>query len=107
MNGSTKCDKHTVKAKSGWVDYNKGKTASQNGYGAAWRKLRDAVLIRDRHLCLVCYRLGIFTPAKQVDHIINKDSGGTNDLSNLQSICVKCHKRKTNEEAIRSREKAK
>ncbi|WP_272575920.1 HNH endonuclease, partial [Providencia sp. PROV273] len=33
--------------------------------------------------------------AKTVDHIKPKAHGGTDDDSNLQSLCWPCHKRKT------------
>lgn len=33
--------------------------------------------------------------ALTVDHIIPKSQGGTNDLSNKQLLCVKCHRKKT------------
>jgi 5-methylcytosine-specific restriction protein A len=41
-----------------------------------------------------------------VDHIINKQSGGTDDESNLQAICKPCHDQKTQREARRGREQA-
>ncbi|MEG9303316.1 HNH endonuclease signature motif containing protein [Psychrobacter celer] len=34
-------------------------------------------------------------PATDVDHIINKAKGGSDDPSNLQSLCRKCHRSKT------------
>ena len=33
--------------------------------------------------------------AKEVDHIITKAKGGTDDPDNLQSLCVQCHREKT------------
>jgi 5-methylcytosine-specific restriction endonuclease McrA len=32
---------------------------------------------------------------QQVDHIITKARGGTDDPSNLQALCRECHSRKT------------
>jgi 5-methylcytosine-specific restriction protein A len=89
-----RCEDHQPKA---WVS-SEGKTASQRGYGAKWRKVRKQALSRDNHLCRECYKNGILTPASEVDHILNKASGGTDELSNLQSICNSCHKRKTSQE---------
>ncbi|WP_345945876.1 HNH endonuclease [Psychrobacter sp. Ps4] len=34
-------------------------------------------------------------PATDVDHIINKAKGGSDEPSNLQSLCRKCHLSKT------------
>lgn len=42
-------------------------------------------------------RMG-FKPAQsywECDHVLERVRGGTNEMSNLQSLCVPCHKRKT------------
>lgn len=39
------------------------------------------------------------TPGKQVDHIVPLAKGGTDDLENLQLLCIECHKIKTQREA--------
>jgi 5-methylcytosine-specific restriction enzyme A len=75
----------------------------ERGYGTAWQKLRVIILKRDSGLCQPCLKIGRVTAAKQVDHIIQKSEGGTDDESNLQSICVACHKTKTAKEAAHGR----
>lgn len=40
----------------------------------------------------------VVTIAKEVDHIIAKAHGGTDDMSNLEAICIKCHRTKTAKE---------
>ncbi|WP_142461836.1 HNH endonuclease signature motif containing protein [Klebsiella spallanzanii] len=57
--------------------------------------LRPMVLDRDKHLCQECLRNGMYTPTETVVHIKPKAHGGTDDLSNLESICRDCHKAKT------------
>lgn len=94
------CDKH-AHYRHGWHKSQQGRTATERGYGQAWRKLRGQVLARDRHLCQVCLLDGRYTPATEVDHIINKASGGTDELTNLQAICHACHKTKTQAESHR------
>lgn len=74
------------------------------GYGAAWDKLRLRILARDLHLCQPCKRKGRATPATQVDHIVPKAKGGTDDEANCQSICADCHMVKT---AVENRGKLK
>lgn len=104
--GTSYCPKHKPKQKSGWADYHKTKNGSSRhkaGYGHDWDKLRKSVLIRDRYLCQVCLKLGVYTQANQVDHIVNKALGGTNCAANLQAICSPCHKRKTQKEAALAR----
>lgn len=65
------------------------------GYGASWDRIRLQALKRDHYLCQPCLRAGRFTEAKAVDHIKPKAKGGTDDLTNLQSICNPCHSDKT------------
>ncbi len=56
-------------------------------------KVRPLVLQRDRRTCQAC---GAKPPIPvQVDHIIELRHGGTNDPSNLWSLCGACHAAKT------------
>jgi len=70
----------------------------ERGYGTAWDKLRRRILARDQYLCHPCRKAQAITPATQVDHIVSKAKGGTDDESNLQAICGECHKQKTAQE---------
>ena len=70
-------------------------TAHERGYGAAWKKHRAFILRRDCGLCQVCAGKKRLTLATQVDHIIPKAKGGTDDEENLQSICPDCHRDKS------------
>ncbi len=65
------------------------------GYGTAWDRKRKAVMYRDFGLCQVCKRAGRSTLAAEVDHIVPKAKGGTDDDDNLQAICKPCHQLKT------------
>lgn len=67
-----------------------GRTLALNG--AAWRKLRAAVLA-EQPLCEHCEARGVITPALEVDHIDNDPTN--NDRKNLASLCRPCHSRKT------------
>lgn len=96
-----RCTKYAVKdgrcedhKKESWAS-SKGKTPTERGYGHKWRKQRGRALRRDGHLCQECLKNGIITKATEVDHILNKANGGTDDLDNLQSLCNPCHKEKT------------
>ena len=79
--------------------WNHTKSSSQRGYGSRWRRKREAVLMRDNHLCQVCAAVGRVTAATEVDHKKNKASGGDDHIDNLQSICEPCHYKKTQQEA--------
>jgi len=71
------------------------KTTTERGYGYEWRLTRLRILNRDMYLCQVCDKQGKTTPATEVDHIIPKAKGGTDNEDNLQSICYRCHKDKS------------
>lgn len=68
------------------------------GYGARWDRLRLQVLKRDRGLCHCDECQGgkkRITLATEVDHILPKAKGGTDDLDNLRAVAHECHVRIT------------
>lgn len=70
----------------------------ERGYGSAWDRKRKVVMARDFGLCQVCKRSGRTRLATEVDHILPKAKGGTDDEDNLQAICHPCHVDKTAED---------
>lgn len=80
-----------------WSDYqSKRKRSGGDIYHTkSWAVLRMTVLERDQWFCQECLRYGIYTSATDVDHIIPRSQGGSDDLSNLQALCHECHKKKT------------
>jgi len=63
-----------------------------------WKNLR-AYQLNKRPLCESCDKKHLTTEATQVDHITPiVDGGSLTSLDNLQSLCAKCHSRKTREE---------
>lgn len=65
------------------------------GYGRDWDRLRQQVMVRDNRLCQPCLRKQRVTPASEVDHVLSKAKGGTDDMANLEATCSPCHKAKT------------
>lgn len=65
-------------------------SVNERGYQGVWRKIRARILYRDP-ICRACGVAG----SAEVDHIVPKKRGGTNDDSNLQGLCKPCHSRKT------------
>lgn len=85
-----------------FADPNRGSRHAR-GYGSAWDKLRKVILARDCGLCQPCQAKGLTTQGRTVDHRVPKAEGGSDDPSNLQTICDDCHRVKTSEEARRGR----
>ena len=69
--------------------------------GRPWRRKREAVMKRDQYLCQLCKQMGRITESTEMDHIVNVAEGGTDDESNLQSLCTPCHDAKSQAEARR------
>jgi 5-methylcytosine-specific restriction protein A len=65
-------------------------------YNNRWRKASKAYL-KDNPLCVHCKKEDRLTPATEVDHIIphGGDMKRFWDKSNWQSLCKKCHSKKT------------
>ncbi|AHG63175.1 HNH endonuclease [Advenella mimigardefordensis] len=101
------CDEHQTDT-VGWRRTEPAKgTTTQRGYGYRWQQQRERILKRDGYLCQECYRHGKLTLAKEVDHIVNKAMGGTDDDGNLESKCIPHHRAKTQREAEEARNRAK
>ena len=69
------------------------------GYGWQWEKQRARILKRDKRLCQSCLKAGRSVVASDVDHIVPRSAGGSEDDANLQALCRDCHKAKTAREA--------
>ena len=91
------CQSHQID-KAGW-GRTSTKTAHERGYGWGWSKLRKRILQRDQGLCQPCLHKSKVAVATEVDHITPKSMGGSDDPSNLQAICSRCHKLKTHSES--------
>jgi 5-methylcytosine-specific restriction protein A len=60
-----------------------------------WARLRAAVLMRDKHRCT---EADCTAWATHVDHVTPHHQGGTDDLSNLTSLCAPHHASKSSRE---------
>ena len=95
---SGKCDEHKREA---WraEDARRGHRRAR-GYSASWEKYRAQYLKR-YPLCVECQKLGLYVPAKIVDHII-PINGGDDVLFwpewNHQPLCQAHHSQKTTQQ---------
>lgn len=89
------CEDHQQQDTRKRYDRERG-TRQDRGYGRAWQALRQEILLRDKYTCQAC---GCFVTMRKgdahVDHVLAKEKGGTDDESNLQTLCASCHSRKT------------
>ena len=53
-----------------------------------WKERREEVINRDKKRCQACGKL---TRTPQVHHIVPRRQGGTDELSNLVTLCGRCH----------------
>jgi 5-methylcytosine-specific restriction protein A len=83
------------------MSWDRDSSAHARGYGRRWMKLRAQILDRDRHLCQCPRCQGgkvRVRPATQVDHVLPRSRGGTDDPSNLRAVNADCHQRITAEQ---------
>ncbi len=84
---------------NGWKPDSIRGSRHARGYGREWEKLRERIIERDERLCQECLRNGRTTMGTEVDHVLPKSQGGTDDPSNLELKCGPCHRAKTARES--------
>ena len=70
------------------------KGTGQRGREPGWRRVRAFVLARDGYACVVCGQAQGLGPALELGHVIPKRKGGSNDPSNLRTLCRAHHEDK-------------
>lgn len=70
-------------------------SSSDRGYDAEWKKLRDAKLAADPYCEDPEGRHEEKVRGRTVDHIVPLPEGPRLEWSNLQTLCLSCHARKT------------
>lgn len=68
--------------------------------GRPWRRMRDAVALRDQYTCQEC---GHVTQEGDCDHVVPEFKGGKTEMANLQWLCRPCHATKTERESMEAR----
>ena len=56
--------------------------------------VRQYVFERNGYQCQSCHKIDLSGHSLQVDHIQPLAKGGSNDFSNLQTLCVRCNLQK-------------
>lgn len=69
--------------------------------GAAWARLRLAVLERDGWVCAYCGK-ALEGDDATADHIVPRGTGGRDELTNLVAACRRCNGKKSDRELVRA-----
>jgi 5-methylcytosine-specific restriction enzyme A len=83
------------------AEYDKQRgSSSQRGYGSKdWAAARQRVFLRDLFQCQMCGEsVGVTPGDAHCDHKVPTERGGSDEDSNLQTLCKWCHSRKTAKE---------
>jgi 5-methylcytosine-specific restriction protein A len=89
--------------RSGWDAHRPA--ANRWAYSGRWSEVRLLVLQRDHYACQLAIPGLCIGRASQVDHVIQPEAGGTNDPSNLRSVCRPCHARRTGQQGARAQQR--
>ena len=64
-----------------------GSALRKDGSTTRWRKIRQMVFERDGRYCSAC----LAEENLQIDHIIERSKGGTDEMWNLRVLCAQCN----------------
>ena len=95
VSGQQYCAAHQAQANKHYNQYERDPLSNKR-YGRSWKRIRDRY-IKAHPLCETCLQQDLLTSAAEVHHILPLRHGGTNDTSNLMSLCKPCHSRITAE----------
>lgn len=85
------CSEHKALADKNYNQYIRSPEHNKK-YGPQWRKIRNRYA-KKHPLCERCLKEGRLTPMTEVHHILPVNRGGSNDESNLMSLCHSCHEK--------------
>ena len=71
----------------------------------ALKRLRPKILKRDNYTCQKCGTQDKTGKTLEVDHLQSFANGGSAEANNLRLLCVRCHRRKTEEDKKPSKPK--
>ncbi|MCD8344966.1 MAG: HNH endonuclease [Oscillospiraceae bacterium] len=83
------CEEHMKQVVRQYEQHGRDKNHSKR-YGRGWQAIRRAY-VQAHPLCERCLKQGRYVKVEEVHHIKPLADGGTNDESNLMSLCRKCH----------------
>lgn len=81
----------TCEKKRDWRRGVYGRREQQKLDKTEWEAIRERCMLRDSYTCQRCGKKFGTHAHLSVHHIIPRSEGGSNDLSNLITLCCKCH----------------
>ena len=85
------CEEHAKVMEQHYEKFQRGYSPGKR-YGRAWKRIRDRY-VHKHPLCEQCLKAGRYVAVEEVHHIIPLADGGTNEESNLMSLCRSCHEK--------------
>ena len=83
-----------------YCPYCKNELSEREGRQPIPRQLRHQVFLNDGYRCRECGASKEDGATLEIDHIIPVAKGGTNDISNLQTLCKECNRAKYTDEWV-------
>lgn len=85
------CPEHQKITNRNYEKYQRNRERKKK-YDARWNHIRKRYAAA-HPWCEECLKEGIYVPVEHVHHRVPLSEGGTNDDSNLESVCKSCHSR--------------
>lgn len=84
------CEDHAKIMEQHYEKFQRGYSPGKR-YGRAWKRIRDRY-VHKHPLCEQCLKEGRYVAVEEVHHVPLSE-GGSNDESNLMSLCRSCHEK--------------
>ena len=89
--GEQYCPEHKALMEKHYETFTRGYSTGKR-YGRSWQRIRTRY-VHKHPLCEMCLKQGRYVAVEEVHHIVPLSEGGTNDESNLMSLCRSCHEK--------------
>jgi len=86
---------NSIEKRVGTLDLNRSAPVTTRIVGRTLQTIRKRIMLRDKFTCQACGRI---TTELEIDHITPLAFGGAESDQNRQSLCIDCHKAKSDGE---------
>ncbi len=92
LTDGTYCVEHARLVVAKYNNEHRDPAINQRYQNDEWQTIRDSFIVA-QPFCQLCRKYGRLVKAEEVHHIKPLAEGGTNDFTNLISLCHRCHHR--------------